>query len=133
MRKLLILFSLALFLPACSGSGLRMQQVPHNGYDHTINYRFQAQVYTDEDGECKRFVVRVRPINKVYWKQPPPDRLQLYDDDCLNPVRFERASFISPHTREPVQLYGPELTGFWSQQFRLEDELIGWLWRAGVL
>ena len=133
MRYLFILLSLALVLPACSGAGLRMQQVPHNGYDSTIHYRFQAQVYSDDDGECQRLVVRVRPLNKVYWRTPPPDRLQLFDDDCMNPVRFERATFISPDTREPVQLFGPELNGFWSDQYRLQDELISWLWREGVL
>ena len=110
-----------------------MQQVPHNGYASTIHYRFQAQVYKDNDGECKRMVIRVRPLNKVYWREAPPDRLQLFDDDCLNPVRFERATFITIDTREPVQLFGPELNNFWSTQYRLQDELIGWLWREGVL
>ena len=137
MRKsvgiLVVSFVLAVSLPACSGSGFVVHTVPENGYGHTLNYQFQAQVQTDDEGKCTKFSVRVKALNKVYWKTPPPDRLQLFDDDCLSPVRFERAHFISRETRGPVQLYGPELTYFWSEQYRLEDELISWLWEKGII
>ena len=131
IAALLILF--AGVLPACSGTGLKMRQVPANGYEQTLNYQFQAQVYADSDGKCRKLVVRVRPLNKVYWKEPPPDRLQLFDDDCTSPVRFERVNYIDTDTGEQVRLHGFEVAYFWSEQFRLEDELIGWLWREGIV
>ncbi len=118
---------------ACSGSGLRMREVPANGYEHTLNYKFQAQVYSDDNGRCQRMVVRVRPINKVYWKKPPPDRLQLFDDDCLTPVRFERIQYLSRERKGMERLSGPQVAYFWSENFRLQDELISWIWREDVL
>ena len=126
-------FVLICLLPACSGTGMRMRQVPENGYEYTINYQFQAQVFEDADGNCKKLVVRVRPLNKVYWREPPPDRLQLFDDDCLSPVKFERISYLEVKTGDRVRLSGFEVVQFWSQQFRLEDELISWLWREEII
>ena len=115
----------------CSGPSLQLQQFPDNGYAQTLNYQFQAQVHTDSEGRCKKMSVRVRPLNKVYWKEPPPERLQLFDDDCMSPVRFERIHYIN--NEGIVQLSGPEITQFWSSYFRLEDELVGWLWREGII
>ncbi|MEM8486675.1 MAG: hypothetical protein AAF564_14070 [Bacteroidota bacterium] len=109
-----------------------MHQVPENGYEQTLNYQFQAQVHADEKGECQKIVIRVKPINKVYWKTPPPQRLQIYDDDCMAPVRFERLQYLA-RSGGMVRLNGIELSRFWSEQFRLEDELIGWLWREGII
>ncbi|MEZ4701460.1 MAG: hypothetical protein R2834_14075 [Rhodothermales bacterium] len=129
----LVLILLAGCLSACSGAaGLTIRDVPANGYDQTLNYEFQAQVYEDAQGKCKRMVVRVRPINKVYWKTPPPDRLQLYDDDCYSPIRFERIQYLAGGAGGIVRLSGPQVNLFWSEQFRLQDELLGWLWRQGI-
>ncbi|MFK7844658.1 MAG: hypothetical protein AB8G77_05100 [Rhodothermales bacterium] len=122
-------------LPACAGgkAGLKMHAVPYNGFDQTLNFQFQAQVFKTDEGECKRMVVRVKPLNKVYWKTPPPDRLQLYDDDCLSPVRFERLQFLSRESGGLQHLAGPEINFFWSEHFRLQDELVGWLWSSEIL
>ena len=128
------LLVIAGFLSACSGTGgLKMHEVPANGYEHTLNYQFQAQVYSDDSGACKRIVVRVKPLNKLYWKKPPPDRLQLFDDDCLAPVRFERIQYLSKESRRVERLSGPEVAYFWSEYFRLQDELISWLWREEII
>ncbi len=124
---------IALFLSSCSGPGLRMREVPRNGYEQTLNYQFQAQVFEDANGQCKRMIVRVRALNKIYWKKPPPDRLQLIDDDCLKPIRFEHVHYLSTEGDGLVRLSGPEVNRFWSEQFRLEDELIGWLWREAEI
>ena len=121
-------------LPACSGSGLKMREVPDTGnYEQTLNYQFQAKVFADKEGDCQKLVVRVRPINKVYWKEAPPSRLQLFDDDCMSPVRFERVEYLSRKGAGLVRLSGAEVNYFWSEQFRLEDELIGWLWQKGII
>lgn len=126
-----ILVVLSLTFLGCGSSALRVHYVPDNGYEHTLNYQFQAQVHTDAAGQCRKLVVRVRPLNKVYWRDPPPDRLQLYDDDCLSPVRFERVHYLAPDGL--VRLNGIEVSYFFSENFRLEDELIGWLWRSGII
>ena len=128
-----ILLVLAVFLQACSGPWLRVRHVPEDGYKQTLNYQFQARVHSDSLGECKMIVVRVKALNKVYTKEPPPSRLQLFDDDCMSPVRFERVHYISNETGEHVRLQGPEVVRFLSEHIRLEDELIGWLWREGVI
>ncbi len=125
-----VVVPLCLTLAACSGSGLRMRQVPDGGYAQTLNYQFQAQVFEDEAGACKRMVVRVRPLNKVYWRDAPPERLQFFDDDCLSPVRFERAQFVT--NEGLIRLTGPQVNQFLGDLVRLEDELIGWLWRQGI-
>ena len=122
-----------LLLQGCAEPWLRVQQVPENGYGRTINYQFQAQVHADSLGSCERIVVRVRPISKRYTKGAPPARLQLFDDDCMSPVRFERVQYLSEQTGEHVNLHGPEIFRFWSDNTRLENELIGWLWREGVI
>ncbi len=120
-------------IPACSGPGFRMHQVPEHGYDQTLNYQFQAQVHADLEGRCKQIIVRVRPLNKVYWRKPPPDRLQLFDDNCFSPVRFERVHYISKRTGQSVRLSGREVIQFMSEYSHLENELIGWLWRKGII
>ena len=125
-----ILLVLAVFLPACSGPWLQVRQVPEDGYGHTLHYEFQAQIHDDTDGNCKRMVVRVKAFNT---KTDPPPRLQLFDDDCLSPVRFERVHYISKETGEHVRLSGSAVFHFLSDHARLEDELVGWLWRAGVI
>ena len=131
VKRYFFLLVLAGFLPACAGSGFTVSQVPDNGYDRTLNYQFQAQVHADPDGVCKQIVVRVRPLNKVYWKEPPPDRLSLYDDDCLSPVRFERVHYLAKDGL--VRLSGVEVNYFWSENFRLEDELVSWLWQKEII
>ena len=128
-----ILLGIGLSLQGCSDPWLRMHRVPENGYEQTRNYQFQAQVHADESGECKMMVVRVRPLNKLYSKGEPPSRLQLFDDDCMSPLRFERAHYISKQTGGQVNLHGSEMVHFWSDNVRLESELIEWLWREGVI
>ena len=128
-----ILFVLTVLLQACSGPSLRVRQVPEDGFKRTLNYQFQAQVHADSGGNCKMLSVRVKALNKIYGKGEPPPRLRLFDDDCLSPLRFERAQFVSKQTGEQVRLFGPEVVQFLSQHVRLEDELIGWLWREGVI
>lgn len=123
----------ALILNACSGPWLRVRHVPEDGFDKTLNYQFQAQVHADSDGQCKKMVVRVKALNKGYSKGEPPSRLQLFDDDCLRPVRFERVHYVSKETGEHVRLSGSEVVHFFSDYVSLEDELIGWLWRANVI
>ena len=132
-RELLIAGILAGLLSACGGdSWLRARYVPENGYAETLNYRFRATVHADSLDNCRTMSVEVRPINKVYSGGAPPSRLQLFDDDCRSPVRFERAQFIS-ESGQPVRLSGSEVNRFLSNFVRLEDELIGWLWRAGII
>ncbi len=124
---------LGVVLQACSGPWLRVEHIPENGYDRTLNYQFQAQVHADSLGECRSIVVRVKALNKMYSREEPPSRLQLFDDDCMSPVRFERVQFVSKETGEPMRLSGTEVVHFLSDYHRLEDELMGWLWRAGVI
>lgn len=131
-----LLFSiliLGLFLPACGNPWLKVRSVPEDGYEQTLNYQFQARVHSDSSGKCQMMVVSVRPIAKMYSGGEPPSRLQLFDDDCVSPVRFERAHFISKETGEQVRLSGSEVTRFLGEYQRLENELMGWLWRAGVI
>ncbi len=120
-------------LSGCSRAWLRVQQVPQNGFAQTLNYQFQAQVHADSSGHCRMMTVQVKPLNKVYSSGEPPSRLQLFDDDCASPVRFERAQFVSKETGEHVRLSGSEVYRFLSNYTRLENELIGWLWRAGII
>ena len=132
LSAILLGIGLCLF-QGCAKTWLRVQQIPENGYARTINYQFQAQVHADSLGACERMVVRVRPLNKRYTKGAPPSRLQLFDDDCMSPVRFERVQYLSEQTGEPVSLHGPEIFRFWGDNVRLEGELIEWLWREGVI
>ena len=125
-----LLFAGFFVLQACSGPWLQVRQVPEDGYEQTLHYQFQAQVHGDAEGNCKRMVVRVKAFNS---KVDPPPRLQLFDDDCMSPVRFERAQYVSKETGEHIRLSGPAVFHFLSDHIRLEDELIGWLWRAGVI
>ena len=129
---LLLLGAGAFVLQACSGSGLRVQHVPSDGFVRTINYQFQAKLHLDETGRCRNMVIRVRPLNKGYSEGEPPPRLQLFDDDCTSPLRFERAQFVSREGVQ-VQLYGIEVTRYLGQFNHLENELVGWLWREGVI
>ena len=125
---------LVFVLQACSGPWLQVRQVPENGYEQTLHYQFQAQVHGDSLGACKMLVVRVKALNKVYTRgDAPPPRLKLFDDDCMSPLRFERVHYLSKETGEPVRLSGPAVIHFLSEHIRLEDELIGWLWREGVI
>lgn len=128
-----ILCLLALGLQACASSGGgSVRQVPENGYEQTQNYQFQAQVHADSTGRCQRIVIRVEALSKLYTRGKPPSRLQLIDEDCYSPVRFESARYLSDRGNV-VQLSGTEVDRFLSQNSRLEDELIGWLWREGVI
>jgi hypothetical protein len=125
---------LAVSLWACGGSSwLHVRHVPEDGYAETLNYQFRATVHADTLGNCRTMSVEVKPINKVYSGGEPPSRLQLFDDDCRSPVRFERAQFISNESGAPVRLSGSEVNRFLRNFVRLEDELIGWLWREGVI
>ena len=121
----------ALFLQACSGPGLTMRQVPENGYQRTLNYQFQAQVHADLDGTCKMMIVRVKPLNKMYGENEPPPRLQLFDDDCLSPLRFERVQYLSGSGY--VRLSGVDVGRFLGDNFHLESVLIEWLCNEGVI
>lgn len=107
--------------------------MPVDGFAQTINYEFQAEVHDDESGKCRKMVVHVKPLNKVYWKQEPPARLQLFDDDCSSPLRFERVQYISTGTGGHVRLHDSDVVRFLADHSRLEDELVGWLWREGVI
>ena len=120
----------AVILPACSGPWLQIRQVPEDGYEHTLHYQFQAEIHDDTDGNCKRMVVRVKAFNT---KTDPPPRLQLFDDDCLSPVRFERVHYLSKETGEHIRLSGFAVFHFLSEHVRLENELVGWLWKEGVI
>lgn len=128
-----ILLFFAAFLHACSGPWLQVRHVPDDGYERTRNYQFQAQIHSDSDGQCKMMSVRVKALNKLYSRDQPPPRLQLFDDDCMSPLRFERVQFISRETGEHVRLSGPDVVHFLSDNDRLEGELIEWLWSEGVI
>jgi len=107
--------------------------VPEDGFAQSINYEFKADVHDDERGRCRMMVVYVRAINKVYSKEEPPPRLELFDDDCNSPLRFERVQYISMDTGEQVRLSGTHVVRFLADYSHLMDELVGWLWRAGVI
>lgn len=124
---------LGVSLQACSGPWLRVSHVPEDGYEQTLHYQFQARVHADSLGTCKMLMVRVKALNKVYTSDEPPPRLRLFDDDCISPVRFERVQYVSKQTGEHVRLSGPAVFLFFSEYVRLEDEVIGWLWREGVI
>lgn len=127
------ILALTIFLPACGRTWLSVRQVPENGFEQTLNYQFQARVHSDEDNKCEQLTVEVKAINKMYSEGEPPPRLQLYDDDCQSPVRFERAQYVSKDTGEHIWLSGPEVGRFLGGFKNLENELVGWLWRAGVI
>ena len=124
---------LAVSLQACSGPWLRVRHVPKDGFAQTINYEFRAEVHDDESGRCRMMVVHVRALNKVYSRQEPPPRLQLFDDDCKSPLRFERVQYVSMETGEQVRLHDRDVVRFLADYSRLADELVGWLWREGVI
>ena len=46
---------------------------------------------------------------------------------------IERVHYLSRQTGEHVRLSSPDVVHFLSEHLRLEDELIGWLWREGVI
>ena len=125
-----LLLVFAVFLPACSGPWLQVRQVPEDGYEQTLHYQFQAQIHDDAEGQCKMMIVRVKAFGT---KEDPPPRLQLFDDDCLSPLRFERVHYISKETGEHIRLSGSAVFHFLSEHIRLENELVGWLWREGVI
>ena len=124
---------LSVSIQGCSGPWLRVRHVPEDGFAQTINYEFRADVHDDESGRCHRIVVHVRALNKVYSKQEPPPRLQLFDDDCNSPLRFERLQYVAMDTGEHVRLHDTAVRRFLANYSRLEDELVGWLWREGVI
>lgn len=107
--------------------------MPADGFAQTINYELRADVHDDESGRCRMLVVHVRALNKVYSKQEPPPRLQLFDDDCNPPLRFERVQYVSMETGKQVRLHDKDVVRFLANYSRLEDELVGWLWRQGVI
>ncbi|HEY6209545.1 MAG TPA: hypothetical protein VIW28_10835 [Gemmatimonadales bacterium] len=107
--------------------------MPEDGFSQTLNYEFRAEVHDDESGRCRMMVVHVRALNKVYSKQEPPPRLELFDDDCNSPLRFERVQYISMETGQQVRLHGTAAGRFLADYSRLVDELVGWLWREGVI
>lgn len=121
------------FLPACSGPWLQVHYVPENGYEQTRNYQFQAQVHADSLGQCKMMVISVKALSKLYSRGEPPPRLQLFDDDCKSPLRFERVQYMSSRTGEHVRLAGSEVVHFLNDNVLLESELIEWLWHEGVI
>lgn len=131
---LLVAGVLAVSLSACGGSSwLSVRRVPEDGFAQTLNYQFQAQVHADSLGNCHMLIVEVKPLNKVYNEGEPPPRLKLFDDNCNSPVRFERAQYVSRETGESVRLTGPQVGRFLDSFARLENELVGWLWRAGII
>ncbi len=123
----------AILLPGCASTGSQIQRVPENGYEETNNYRFQAEVHMDEDSTCQQIRVRVEALNKLYLREKPPARLQLFDDDCQRPIQFDRVNYLSEETGAPVSLEGSDVERFWSENERLQHELMGWLSRAGVI
>ena len=135
LHSLLIVTALlsALLLQACASTQPQVRTVPEDGFAHTLHYQFRAQVYADSLGECQHFTVRVKALNKGYSNGAPPPRLRLWDDDCMRPIRFERMQYISPETGEQVRLNGTEVGHFWGENVRLQNELMTWMWRAGVI
>ena len=135
LHPLLIVASLflALLLQACASTQPQVRMVPEDGFDHTLHYQFRAQVYADSLGECQRIIVRVKALNKGYLNGAPPPRLRLWDDDCMSPIRFERLHYISSETGEQVRLNGTEVSHFWGENVRLQNELMTWMWRTGVI
>ena len=129
----LLLILIGVTFVSCSGTGFQVQQIPANGFEHTLHYQFQATVRSDSDGECKTITVRVKALNKLYTRGGPPPRLQLFDDNCMSPIRFERIQYITRDSGDPVRLSGMEINYFWSDHYRLENELMGWLWREGIM
>lgn len=119
-------------LAGCSGAGRSMSTVPENGYENTLNYQVQAQVFSDDEGKCTRVTVKVRPQNKLYGENMPPSRLQLIDDDCLPPIHFERIEYTDRNSGDFVRLSGPEIAQFWSRFYNMESEITQWLWQEGV-
>lgn len=128
-----LLTALVLLLQACSGSGLHVKELPESGYAKTINYQFQAAVHFDSLGTCRQMSVRVKPISKGYAYDKPPDRLQLFDDDCTRPVKFDRVQYLSNRTGELVRLSGIDLEVFWDEFARLQFELMDWLFQEGAI
>jgi hypothetical protein len=124
---------LSVSIQGCSGPWLRVRHVPEDGFAQTLNYEFQAEVHDDESGRCRMMVVHVKALNKVYSKQAPPARLQLFDDDCNSPLRFERVQYVSMETGKQVRLHDTDVVRFLADYSRLENELVGWLWREGVI
>ena len=134
MRMLKIIpYFLLILLVGCSGSGYALQEYPENGFDRTLNYQFQAKVFNDQEGECKRIVVEVKALNKVYMRSAPPERLRLYDDDCLLPLRFEQIKYLSTDKGGLVQMSGIDINYFWSENYKLQNELMDWLWQSGIV
>ena len=131
-RPYCILLILLVGLSSCTGAGNSVTFVPENGYAKTLNYQFQATIRATGEGECQQIIVRVRPLNKMYSGDQPPDRLQLIDDDCNLPVRFERVNYIERRTSNPVRLTGFEVNRFWIANSKMETEMTEWLWRSGI-
>ena len=51
----------------------------------------------------------------------------------MSPLRFERVQYIARYTGEHVRLSGSDVAHFFSDNLRLEGELVEWLWHEGVI
>lgn len=124
---------LSLFLASCTGAGFSLKEYPSDGFERTLSYQFRAKVYNNQEGQCQRIVVEVKALNKVYLRGAPPERLRLYDDDCMSPVRFEQVKYLSTDEGGLIQVTGMDVTYFWSENFKLENELLEWLWQNNIV
>ena len=126
------LLLLVAMLPACSGTPvLTTRYVPENGFAQTLNYQFQAHVRVDADDECKSLVVNVMPLQN-FGPNMTPARLRFFDDNCFSPIRFERAQYLDEDTGTVIRISDFEVVRFLSDYPRLDNELMGWLWRSEI-
>lgn len=104
---------------------------PSSGYDHTLNFKIQGRVKLDKYARCEKITVIVKEQNKLYLGWNAPDLLRLTDEDCRLPRQFDRATYREKE--QVMQLSGSRLQNFLAENAKLENELMQWMFKNGLL
>lgn len=131
MRYVLVATALlllnALLLSACSGAYDTEEHEDSNNTD----YQIRLSLRTGEEGTCEELTVRIQPAPKLYEREPPPARTVLYDDDCKEPLSFERIRYLSADEKSWVYLSDQgEIARFEGDYERMMNDVYGFVWRT---
>lgn len=122
-----LLILACLTITACAstkdrGDSLFPLRYPENGYEHMQNHKIAITIQGDSLNGCRSMHIDVEPVNKLYMRQQPPMRLQLWDDDLARPIMMDRAKYVT--RRGGVRMIGQDqMPRFFSKYYRLENEL----------
>lgn len=122
----LVAIASLLLLSACSGSYETEEYADSNNPDYLIELSLHAD---EEKGTCEELTVHVKPAPKLYTREAPPSRTVLYDEDCKEPLGFERVRYLEEEDWTYLEGHS-EISRFESNYTRMMNDVYAFVWRT---